>query len=236
METSNLHISIRCFNFKCSHSSYQHRPSTASIKPLQNQDIQTETLRSKSQSTSTYSNFFDCKHTMDLAEAHRSFWKESNNLYCEQCGVGISTPAESTEHARSHRKHFDFVRGSDAHLFGREMPGQPSSVFGRDQDSVQANAKSRQRASPQTKIKKYVSYCRVSYRRESYINPYSTQHRNVQAEKDVYNGDLLKRLGGLTVGQRASVDIKAAGSGQVVDYLSDQDLLQLALAVRSLYA
>ena len=52
-------------------------------------------------------------------------------------------------------------------------------------------------------------------------------------EKDLGIGDLLKWLGGLTVGQRASVDIKAAGSGQVIDYLSDRDLLQLALMVRS---
>ena len=208
---------MRYLNFKCSHSSYQHRPSTTGIKLLQNQDIQTETLRSESQSTSTYPNFFDCKHTMDLAEAHRSLWNEDQNLYCEQCGVGILTPAEYTEHARSHRKHFDFVRGRDAHIFGREMAGQ-------------ANAKSRQTASPQTKIKKNVAYCR-----ETYINPFSTQRRYIQAEKDLYNGNSLKKQGGLTTGQRASVEIKAAGSGQVVDYLSDQDLLQLALAVRSLY-
>ena len=175
-----------------------------------------------------YPNFFDCKQPMNSAEAHRSFCNESQNLYCEYCGMGFLTPAESTNHARSHRRHFCFVCGIEAHLPAREMPGQPCRVVGHDQNSVQANAKSPQIASPRIKIKKF-----IGHRQKSYISPYSTQRRNIRAEKDLCIGDLLKWLGGLTAGQRASVDIKAAGLDQTMDYLSDRDLLRLALAVRS---
>ena len=172
--------------------------------------------------------FFNCKHPMNSAEAHRSFCNESRNLYCEYCGMAFLTPTECTDHAQGHRRHFCFVCGIEAHLPGRKLPGQPCRVVGHDQNSVKANAKTPQIASPQIKIKKL-----VGHRQRSYTSPYSTQRRNIQVEKDLCIGDLLKWLGGITVGQRASVDIKAAGSGQVVDYLSDRDLLQLALTVRS---
>lgn len=171
---------------------------------------------------------FDCKQPMDSAEAHRSVCKESRNLYCEYCDLGFSTPAESTEHAQSHRTHFCFVCGIEARLPGRKLPGQHCRVVGHDQNSVQANAKTPQTASPQIKIKKF-----LGHRQRSYMSPYSTQRRNIQAEKDLCIGDLLKWPGGLTGGQRATTDIKPARSGQVVDYLSDRDLLQLALTVRS---
>ena len=178
-----------------------------------------------------YPQFFNCGmgyRSPDSAEAHRSFYKESRNLYCEYCGMGFFTPAESTDHAQSHRRHFCFVCGIEAHLVGRELPGQHCRVVGHDQYSVKANAKTPQTASPQIKVKKV-----LGHRPRSSISPYSTQRRNIQVEKDLCIGDLLKWLGGLTVGQRACVNIKAAGLGQVMDYLSDRDLLQLALVVRS---
>ena len=168
----------------------------------------------------------------DSAEARRSFCKESRNLYCEYCGMGFFTPAESTDHAQSHRRHFCFVCGIEAHLPGREMPGQHCRVVGHDQYSVKANAKTPQTTSPQIKIKIKIKKV-LGHRPKSSISPYSTQRRNIQAEKDLCIGDLLKWLGGLTVGQRACMNIMSAGSGQVVDYLSDRDLLQLALTVRS---
>ena len=45
--------------------------------------------------------------------------------------------------------------------------------------------------------------------------------------------DLLKWQEGLTVEQRTSVDVKAAGPGQQADFLSDLDLRQVALMMRS---
>ena len=174
-----------------------------------------------------YSYLFNCE-TQNSAEAHRSFCNKGRNLYCEYCGMGFSTPAESTDHAQNHHRHFCFVCGVDAHLPGRKLPGQHCRVVGHDQNSVEADAKTPQTTSPQIKIKKI-----IGHRPRSFISPYSTQHRNIQAEKDLCIEELLKRPGGLTVGQRACVDIKAAGSGQIMDYLSDRDLLRLALAIRS---
>ena len=181
-----------------------------------------------------YPGFFTCKHRMgysilDSAEALCSSCKEGRNLFCGLCGMAFSTPAESTDHAQQHhRRHFCFVCGIEAHLPSRELPGQQqhSRGVGHGQNSVKANAKT---PSPQIKIKKKV----LGYRQRSYDSAYSTQRQNLQVEKDLGISDLLRWLGGLTAGQRASVDIRAAGRGQVVDYLSSRDLLQLALTVRS---
>ena len=173
----------------------------------------------------SYPNLLNSKHHEASAEAHRSSCNEGRNMYCEYCGIGFSTPAESTDHAQTHRKHFCFVCGVEAHLPGRELPGQHCRVVGHDENPVKAKPKS---TNPRMKIKKT-----LGHRPKLYNSPYSTQHRNIHAEKDVCIGDLLKLQGGLTVEQRGCVDIKAAGSGQTVDYLSDRDLLQLALAVRS---
>ena len=178
-----------------------------------------------------YSHLFNCenhKENCNSAEAHRSFFKESRYLDCEYCGMGFSTPAESTDHAQSHHRHFCFVCGVEALVPGRKLPGQHCRVVGHDQNSVKADAKTPRTTSPQIKIEKL-----IGHRPRSYNSPYSTQHRNIQAEKDLYLGKLLRRLGGVTGGQRACIEIKAAGSGQMVDYISDRDLLHLALAIRS---
>lgn len=124
----------------------------------------------------SWPNLLNSKHH---SEAHRSLSKENRNLYCEYCGITFSTPAESTDHARSHRRYFCFDCGIEAYLPGREQPDQHSKVIGHDQNSVKANAKTPQTASPGIEVKKT-----FGHGPKWYNNPYNTQRCSIQADKN----------------------------------------------------